>query len=189
MCVRRRVRACAHEADISGDVFSFWKWQVMDRISQTMPASPPSSTSLNLFVCCTCLLDTFQPCLSPFALSIPKSLSLPTSPLPFLLPRLDCRGPYAKVRDIFLIDGTEIKYTKAPPPSLFIISYLSLWKKREAVTGISPPTFVSRVAAKITPSASEMSAIAVSVPQGHVGTDCVFKCGVALHNITGLFGF
>lgn len=86
---------------------------------------PPSSTSLNLFVCCTCLLDTFQPCLSPFALSIPKSLSLPTSPLPFLLPRLDCWGPYAKVRDIFLIDGTEIKYKKAPPyPCLSSLIYL-----------------------------------------------------------------
>lgn len=65
------MRMCVRElgADISENVFSFWKWQVMDRISQTMP--PPTTRSL--FVRCTCLLDSFQPCL--FLLhSIPKSI-------------------------------------------------------------------------------------------------------------------
>lgn len=49
----------------------------MDRISQTMPPflPLPNPLPLNLFVCCTCLLDTFQPRLFLFALSIPKSLS------------------------------------------------------------------------------------------------------------------
>lgn len=130
----------------------------MDRISQTMPPLPHSSTSLNLFVCCTCLLDTFQPCLSPFALSIPKSPSFPpTTPLPFLFPPPDFRGLDAKFRDIFLKDGgTEIKKkTEAledadPLVPVYHLLFISLEKsmtpslepRRPLLSLVSPLTFL-----------------------------------------------
>lgn len=103
----------------------------MDRISQTMPPHPhlpSSSTSLNLFVCCTCLLDAFQPCLSPFALSIPKSPSLPTS-RPFLFFCLAWIAGALMLNLERYFSKTWLRLNKEKPPHPCLSSLIYLFEK------------------------------------------------------------
>lgn len=105
----------------------------MDRISQTMPPALPTSATLNLFVCCTCLLDTFQPCLILLLSLFPSPPSLFPG-----LPRLDKSD--AKFRDIFLKDtGTRKERGESRQNGLSnpcLSSFIYLCEKHEAVTEI-----------------------------------------------------